>query len=349
MEHDEPEENKKKIHPPLGIDSSEHSNEQGHINNSPISQTIMLPDRTGHSKLIPEYANSNQHQQYEQEISCGRPFCKLKKKKHFHCQICNQAFSEQEKLKPHILKHMPGFVGQINSPEIDIEEEDIDVKQEGPQEVYEDKKLINDESIRDPPPFSLQNVSSTINNQISSAQIPGLSSSTSPRASLSCPQPPPQFPNPLIYSQAASFHGLPSPFGPHFGISGMFPGSMPRLLPPTPWPGVHPALAAMAHPHLMLPQVRPNGELPHGPQTPGAQCSVPNMSSVVGGGSGMTPPGERSPIIPNSLNTSPHLALLGKRLGPDDFNMQDAKKIRASHSIRMLKDEPVPEGYIRFR
>uniref|UniRef100_A0A1B0CKL1 C2H2-type domain-containing protein n=1 Tax=Lutzomyia longipalpis TaxID=7200 RepID=A0A1B0CKL1_LUTLO len=37
--------------------------------------------------------------------SCNRPFCKLKKKVHYHCDFCNQAFSEESRLNFHMMKH----------------------------------------------------------------------------------------------------------------------------------------------------------------------------------------------------------------------------------------------------
>ena len=36
---------------------------------------------------------------------CGRPFCKLKKKDHYHCFDCNQAFSDSARLRAHVGKH----------------------------------------------------------------------------------------------------------------------------------------------------------------------------------------------------------------------------------------------------
>ncbi len=46
--------------------------------------------------------------------SCGRPFCKLKKKEHYHCSDCNQAFSDSGRLQLHVTKHGLRF-GQMES------------------------------------------------------------------------------------------------------------------------------------------------------------------------------------------------------------------------------------------
>ena len=42
---------------------------------------------------------------YGMHQNCGRPFCKLKKKDHYHCCECNQAFSNPIRLKMHVAKH----------------------------------------------------------------------------------------------------------------------------------------------------------------------------------------------------------------------------------------------------
>lgn len=42
---------------------------------------------------------------------CDRPFCKLKRKKHDHCDLCNQGFTDSMKLKIHYLKHQHTKLG----------------------------------------------------------------------------------------------------------------------------------------------------------------------------------------------------------------------------------------------
>jgi len=42
---------------------------------------------------------------YSLSQNCGRPFCKLKKKDHYHCFNCNQAFSDPARLRSHVSKH----------------------------------------------------------------------------------------------------------------------------------------------------------------------------------------------------------------------------------------------------
>lgn len=57
------------------------------------------------------------------------------------------------------------------------------------------------------------------------------------------------------------------------------------------------------------------------------------------------PPGrDENPLASLAANLN-----LKRSLSPPDSNSPEAKKQRLHHSMRMLKDEPVPEGYIRFR
>lgn len=47
------------------------------------------------------------------DTSCDRPFCKLKRRKHEHCDLCNQGFTDNMKLKIHYLKHQHTKLGGI--------------------------------------------------------------------------------------------------------------------------------------------------------------------------------------------------------------------------------------------
>ncbi|CAH1776026.1 unnamed protein product [Owenia fusiformis] len=51
------------------------------------------------------WADMRERMLYTMDQTCGRPFCKLKKKEHFHCYECNQAFSDAARIRAHVAKH----------------------------------------------------------------------------------------------------------------------------------------------------------------------------------------------------------------------------------------------------
>lgn len=67
---------------------------------SPVSQLLKSgalssgEERANNVSCKHAFQGSEKHVQYGPVQSCGRPFCKLKKKEHFHCNICNQVSRE---------------------------------------------------------------------------------------------------------------------------------------------------------------------------------------------------------------------------------------------------------------
>lgn len=53
----------------------------------------------------PSWSELKAKMHYALSQNCGRPFCKLKKKDHYHCFDCNQAFSDPARLRSHVGKH----------------------------------------------------------------------------------------------------------------------------------------------------------------------------------------------------------------------------------------------------
>ena len=67
--------------------------------------TMLLQQKPAQSVPQLNWLTMKMKMHYGTSQNCGRPFCKLKKKDHFHCFDCNQAFSDPSRLKLHISKH----------------------------------------------------------------------------------------------------------------------------------------------------------------------------------------------------------------------------------------------------
>ncbi|XP_062590668.1 zinc finger protein castor homolog 1-like [Saccostrea cucullata] len=70
----------------------------------PLPLAVLL-QQGGNPIPQPSWIDLKNKMHYGLEQNCGRPFCKLKKKDHYHCFECNQAFSDMNRVKAHVSKH----------------------------------------------------------------------------------------------------------------------------------------------------------------------------------------------------------------------------------------------------
>uniref|UniRef100_A0A336K409 CSON011287 protein n=1 Tax=Culicoides sonorensis TaxID=179676 RepID=A0A336K409_CULSO len=78
----------------------------------------------------PESLNASQNSSFgvDGQLACDRPLCKLKRKSHQHCDLCNQAFSDVSKLEMHMLKHQSAKLGNyMNSERKRLEENSVEL------------------------------------------------------------------------------------------------------------------------------------------------------------------------------------------------------------------------------
>ncbi|RZF38189.1 hypothetical protein LSTR_LSTR005550 [Laodelphax striatellus] len=225
---------------------------------------------------FPEWMSLERHEKYGPETSCSRPFCKLKRKEHYHCNVCNQAFSELERLRPHIAKHSPGAI---------------------PPLLVKPENNNNEEADDQPHP----GVTSFLSIQMDSPDM----------------QPPPP-------------------------------------LPPPHYPGFSAAMAAAVAANQQLALMTSQG-IPFMPH------AMPALYTSPSGLMFAAPPGfnpqHTAALLSNGLlesarspmDPSGELHLQRRPLSPSREISPEAKKARVQTSMRILKDEPVPEGYLRFR
>lgn len=295
-------------------------------------------------------STSSSHTLYGPDQSCSRPFCKLKRKNHYHCNACNQAFSELDRLVSHIAKHSTGailsqqqhdlppqsqpappppmphdYLSQITQQKHDfMTQQNAQMVQniasfQNMQRQMQQSLQLNHQPIKEiklennpRPPSNPQNsIKREPSEQMRDDPIQSIDNNEN--NALPIPPPPQSVPSGFEIDLAHGFH-FPSPA----------------------------VMAAMNQQIALMNQALPPF-LQHG----GMYAGAPGLMFAPGlpPGNFLPPARDENPLASLAAN----LNLTKRSLSPTDRDSVEAKKQRLHHSMRMLKDEPVPEGYVRFR
>ncbi|XP_022245140.1 zinc finger protein castor homolog 1-like isoform X2 [Limulus polyphemus] len=264
----------------------------------PLTKLLQLPSLN----MKNTFEGIEKHIQYGPSQSCGRPFCKLKKKDHFHCNVCNQAFSSFSRLKPHTTKHVGGPIpvpvynsGQLSpttsthSSPASAQQGDEEVGSEG-----EDHDPGTDQHLKNNPDVDSDNKANVDTSQ--STQVSEVS-------------------------------------------------SMPQLLPWQPF-----SLTTVSGHQLLIPQGMPPPIFAvHGGATFNHQMALANQSKFAASSESFygSPQVDYSAIKKRELTEVSRVSNR-KRSNCTIPNGSNSKKMRIPN-LRILKDEPVPDGYNRYR
>ncbi|XP_045161717.2 zinc finger protein castor homolog 1-like [Mercenaria mercenaria] len=157
-------------------------------NSNPSVPLTVLLQRGVNQIPQPSWNELRTKMHYAISQNCGRPFCKLKKKDHYHCFDCNQAFSDPARLRSHIGKHgvkipradqgssVIKHASQVTSPqqqkiENHIENQEDSLDPDEAQCLAEGRDMVDSNSdVEDPKSSSLNLNPSTFSEMISKAQ-----------------------------------------------------------------------------------------------------------------------------------------------------------------------------------
>jgi len=305
-----------------------------------------------------------------EEESCGRPFCKLKRRAHYHCNLCNQGFTEKDKLEVHLKRHLSGQPEPPSPSAVNLASL---LRGDGaPREAIP----LSADLLRTPQgegrgaeavttPLTPPAAGAMNNNEQLKNGACGGSSSNSRSASpaVSTASPVSSVANATSAAAAAAAATAAAAFSsPPFTLPATFPSPFASLVRGNQFSasslisaaaaaaGGNPTPVSAAGSPLLLPPGLPPFLAP-GMLIPGFPGTAP-PGFRPGAPGGLPPHPLPAPTFDPTRHplTRPPAEIAARRASPFlSANTEGSQDDPPDRRLRLLKDEPVPEGYMRFR